>query len=140
MSIIFTVFVYAGGGKPFSTLSPSQQLDVLHLLAIPQPFALVALTTGKLSVACLIKRVQGPCQWRTILLWVLMSLLVAYNLVQIPLVFVQCDQHIINWGMGFGDEAHCVPVVAANANALAGAGKTSCSSFGSHSSFYYTQD
>ena len=110
---------------PFSMLSVSQQLNVFRLIYIPQPFALVALATGKLSVACLLKRVQSPCRWRTILLWILMSLLVAYNLVQIPLLFVQCDQHLFGWGIDSGDQTHCVPTFGAGVNALAGAGNSS---------------
>ena len=122
MSISITIFAHAGGGMPVSTLSPSQQTDVSCLIFIPQPFALVALSTGKLSVACLIKRVQFPCRWRTVLLWVLMSLLAAYNLVQISLLFVQCGQHHFGSGDSSSVTAHCVPVSAAAANALAGGG------------------
>ena len=122
MTIAITVYAHEGGARQFDSLSPSQIISIMRLFYISQPFALAALAAGKVSVACLIARLQSPSRWRTTLLWVLMSLLVAFNIVQAVLLFFQCNQLLVSWDVASTPAAQCISLVSTNANALAGAG------------------
>jgi hypothetical protein len=55
------------------------------------------LTTGKISVACLIYRLQSPTRWRTTLLIGICSLMCVINSVVIILMFTQCIRVQLLW-------------------------------------------
>ena len=97
MSIIWTVYALAGGAQHLSSLSPLQVVQITRLNWISQPFCIAGLVAGRLSVACLIKRLQSPTLWRTSLLWGLMIVLVLYSFVEIVLVYTQVRQYLCSF-------------------------------------------
>ena len=122
MSIIGTIYALEGGAKHMAIISAAQLNSVTRLFYIYQLFALICLTTGKISVMCLIKRLQSPQRWRSIILWVLGILLAAYNSINIILLFVACNDLLATWDPAASPTGHCLSVAPANINALAGAG------------------
>ena len=97
---------------------PAPQNDSISRLDyVYQLFALFGLTTGKVSVICLIKRLQSPTKWRTIALWTIGVVLAAYNFEQAILVILQCD------GLLVSSSNICVHSTTVVYNALAGASR-----------------
>lgn len=124
MSIIATIYTREGGAKHVTALTTAQFDYAPHLayiFMIYQPFALICLTTGKISVMCLIKRLQSPTRWRTVMIWTLGILLAAYNFVNIVLLFVQCNDLLADWDPSASPAGNCLPGGAGSINALAGA-------------------
>ncbi|KAG9244179.1 hypothetical protein BJ878DRAFT_507432 [Calycina marina] len=89
MVILWSVYELAGEYCHRNTLTPSQ-LRVIQLNRMSQPICIGALSTSKISVACLIYRTQSPTNWRTGLLVVSCAFTVVLNGVAIVLMFTQC--------------------------------------------------
>jgi len=97
MSIIWTIYTLAGGCRHQSSLTPAQIERTTRLNWISQPMCVGGLTTGKISIACLIYRLQSPTRWRTKLLIGLCSFMCALNSVCIILMFTQCRPVELLW-------------------------------------------
>ncbi|KAH8590752.1 hypothetical protein B0O99DRAFT_745051 [Bisporella sp. PMI_857] len=109
MSILWTIYALAGGCKHQSSLTDAQITKTTRLNWISQPMCVGGLTAGKISVACLIYRLQSPTRWRTKLLIGLCSFMVALNSVCIILMFTQCRPVELLWDHSpTGPKGHCI--------------------------------
>ena len=100
MSIIWTIYTLAGGCRHQSTLTLAQIERTTRLNWISQPMCVGGLTTGKISIACLIYRLQSPTRWRTKLLIGLCGFMCVLNSICIILMFTQCRPVELLWKQG----------------------------------------
>jgi len=107
MSIVWTIYAANGGCRHAASLTNAQLITVGRLNWISQPLCVAGLTTGKISVACLILRLQSPTRWRTRLLFGLCSLMCAINIVVVVLMFTQCTPVTLLWDPSSASHGHC---------------------------------
>ncbi|MCJ1432446.1 hypothetical protein MMC27_001802 [Xylographa pallens] len=79
--------------------------SVTEINWINQPFAVLAIATSKVSVALLILRLQGPCKWRTYLLYFLAISIWTYAAAIVVVVFTQCRPYTALWT----EQGVCMP-------------------------------
>lgn len=99
---MFTAYAFNGGTKHIFDLQPAQIPKIEVFNYVPQGFCILALSTGKVSVALLIYRLQAPCRWRT---WVLAFLSVSsfvMGILVIALFLAQCSNAQALWMPGTG--------------------------------------
>jgi hypothetical protein len=76
---------------------------------ISQPLCLAALTTGKISVACLIYRLQSPTRWRTNFLIGLCTFMFIMNSILVVIIFTQCIPVQLLWDHSpTAPTGHCI--------------------------------
>ena len=63
-TILWTVFALKGGGRHVDYLSINQRIETTRLNWISQPFVIMSLGTGKISVALLLLQVETQNRWR----------------------------------------------------------------------------
>ena len=80
-------------------------MQVTEINWINQPFAVLAIATSKVSVALLILRLQGPCKWRTYLLYFLAISIWTYAAAIVVVVFTQCRPYTALWT----EQGVCMP-------------------------------
>src|ERR1700754_3957670 len=97
IAIQWTYFVSIGGAQHVAYLDEKQIIAGNRLNWISQAFCILGLMTSKIAVACLIKRLQAPCRWRTIVLWVMMATMSVYDIVEIILIFTNCRPVQLLW-------------------------------------------
>ena len=72
-------------------MDPAQAANAIRLNWIAQPFAIMSLATGKISVAFLIMRFMGDSKWRrAFLIWVSMIGSTLFCGIAIILICLQC--------------------------------------------------
>jgi hypothetical protein len=72
-------------------MDPAQERKAIRINWITQPFAIMSLATGKVSVALLIMRIMGKSTWRrAFLIWAAMAGSVLFCSIAIILTFAQC--------------------------------------------------
>ncbi len=118
--------VYAGRGyaRHAYYLRPEQLSDAGKLSVISRSFVIMAIASGKISVAFLIQRIQGPSKWR---LWVLRAISISVFLTAIPAVvvlFAQCQPARALWtpSMIKDGSGHCGNPIPPNNYAILVAG------------------
>lgn len=89
-SSFWTVYSIEGGARHVYYLTLDQGIRASRLNWISQPFTIMALATGKASVAFFLLRILGPSKWRKpFLYFVTISSLIGCGIDSI-LSFVQC--------------------------------------------------
>ncbi|MCJ1414472.1 hypothetical protein MMC32_000798 [Xylographa parallela] len=104
-SSLCTAYANLGGCRHVQYLTPSQTVQVTEINWINQPFAVLAIATSKVSVALLILRLQGPCKWRTYLLYFLAISIWTYAAAIVVVVFTQCRPYTALWT----EQGVCMP-------------------------------
>ncbi|MCJ1328445.1 hypothetical protein MMC10_005122 [Thelotrema lepadinum] len=95
-----TAYALAGGGRHLYYLSqdPVHASQILKLNWISQPFAIMSLGLGKISVAFLMLRlIGGFVKARRIFLWIIIILTFIFSVVCCVLTFVQCTPTRALW-------------------------------------------
>ncbi|PQE21313.1 integral membrane protein [Rutstroemia sp. NJR-2017a WRK4] len=108
MSIIWTIYANGGGCRHAASLTPTQRVNAGRLNWISQPLCVSGLTTCKISVACLILRLQSPTPWRTRLLVVLCTIMVLTNITVVVIMFTQCTPVRMLWDPESAPNGHCI--------------------------------
>lgn len=93
--ILWTMLAVNKGCRHLYYLQPSEQVYAMRLEFIITPFAVMALGTGKISVAFLILRIMGQSTWRRRLLY--------FSIIS---TFIFCGLAVIFTYI------HCIPVQA----------------------------
>jgi hypothetical protein len=109
MSVVWTIYANGGGCRHAASLTPAQRVKAGMLNWISQPLCVSGLTTCKISVACLILRLQSPTLWRTRLLVVLCSIMVMTNITVVVIMFTQCTPVRLLWDPESAPNGHCIP-------------------------------
>ncbi|PQE07102.1 integral membrane protein [Rutstroemia sp. NJR-2017a BVV2] len=109
MSVIWTIYANGGGCRHAASLTPTQRVNAGRLNWISQPLCVSGLTTCKISVACLILRLQSPTPWRTRLLVVLCTIMVLTNITVVVIMFTQCTPVRLLWDPESAPNGHCIP-------------------------------
>ncbi|KAL8693236.1 MAG: hypothetical protein Q9218_001909 [Villophora microphyllina] len=118
--------VYAGRGyaRHDRYLRPEQKSDAGRLSVISRACCIMAIATGKISVAFLIQRIQGPSKWRT---WVLRFISISVFLTALfaaIFLFAQCQPARALWtpSMIKNGTGHCWNPIPVNNYDIAIAG------------------
>ncbi|KAG6988865.1 hypothetical protein G7Y79_00069g096570 [Physcia stellaris] len=96
MSISWTVYARLGGTLD-APLPYSSTVKIIFISWLSQTWCITAIVTTKISIAALIKRLQAPSKWRTVVLWSLCSVSAAWALIQIGFVWGQCRPTATLW-------------------------------------------
>ena len=84
--------VHHGGQRHLYYLNPEQREYVIKVDWISQPFNIVCLATGKVSVALLLLRLLGPSAfWRKWFLYISIVLTLVFGILTAIFTFVQCN-------------------------------------------------
>ncbi|MCJ1477955.1 hypothetical protein MMC13_006630 [Lambiella insularis] len=78
-------------------LGPEQVVLVNKLFYIAQPFAIMGLATGRMSVAALVLRIMGTSYWRKRFLWFAIATTFTISLVNSVLLFTACTPAEAVW-------------------------------------------
>ncbi|KAM0302193.1 hypothetical protein ACHAO8_011594 [Botrytis cinerea] len=108
MSAVWTIYANDGGCRHAATLTPQQLINTARLNWISQPLCVAGLTTCKISVACLILRLQSPTPWRTKLLVGLCTVMLLMNISVVTLMFTQCTPVRMLWDPASAPYGHCI--------------------------------
>ena len=97
-AIAVTFLVKHSGQRHLYYLPPSQKEYASKLDWISQPFNIMSLATGKVSVALLILRLLGPSAfWRRFLLYTICILSIVLGILGATFTFVQCKPARTLW-------------------------------------------
>lgn len=94
---MFTVYAFNGGTRHISELQPAQIFRVTELNYVSRVICILAFSTGKISVALLIYRLQAPSWWRTRVLVFLTTSSLVIAILVIALFFAQCSPTNAVW-------------------------------------------
>lgn len=108
ISIIWTVYANYGGCRHAASLTAQQLINTARLNWVSQPFCISGLTTCKISVACLILRLQSPTRWRTLFLFGLCGFMVLTNIITVIVMFTQCTPITLLWDPSSAPNGHCI--------------------------------
>ncbi|KAL8745454.1 MAG: hypothetical protein Q9184_007872 [Pyrenodesmia sp. 2 TL-2023] len=123
-SIMWSVYAGRGYARHVYYLRPEQVSDAGKLSVISRSLVIMAIASGKISVAFLIQRIQGPSTWR---LWVLRFISISVFLTALPAVivlFAQCQPARALWtpSMIKDGTGHCGNPIPPNNYAIVIAG------------------
>ncbi|MCJ1285987.1 hypothetical protein MMC26_005329 [Xylographa opegraphella] len=96
-TILWTIYATIGGCRHIFYLSTTQWYSLTKINWISQPFCVMAIASGKVSVAYLILRLQAPCKWRTGLLYFIAASAVVFGAVDCVITFAQCSPAYALW-------------------------------------------
>ena len=98
MSITWTLYARLGGtlAAPLP-LAYHDTVKISFLSWLSQTWCIMAISTSKIAVAAMIKRLQGPSKWRTRVLWFLCSVCTGWGVIQIAFVWGQCQPTATLW-------------------------------------------
>ncbi|KAL9131488.1 MAG: hypothetical protein Q9217_000567 [Psora testacea] len=98
-NIAITFAVVNGLGRHSYYLTPEQRVYNLKIGEyIAEPFAIIAIATGKASVAFLILRIIGPSTfWRKWIIYVSIPLTLLMNSLAVVFLFAQCNPPRVLW-------------------------------------------
>ncbi len=99
---MFTGYASNGGTKHIFDIAPARIPQVTAFNYISQGSCMLGLSTGKVSVALLIYRLQAPSRWRTWLLALLTVSSFIMALLVIALFLAQCSSLKALWTPGTG--------------------------------------
>ncbi|KAI0389949.1 hypothetical protein F5Y17DRAFT_446906 [Xylariaceae sp. FL0594] len=106
---VFAGFVGSNGGtRHLRYLTGDQAKKVTRLNWIAQPFGIIALATGKLSVGFLLLRLLPPkSRWRRLSICVQRSLTMIANSISVVLTFAQCKDPAALWDPAVRATTYC---------------------------------
>lgn len=96
-TITWTFYAYYGGCRHAYYLSPSELEIATKINWISHPFYVIGAVTGKVSIACLILRIQAPCVWRTYVLYTLISIMFIIVVPDVTFTYAQCKPVTALW-------------------------------------------
>lgn len=96
-SIMWSVYAGRGYARHEHYLRPEQRSDAGKLSVISRSCCIMAIATGKISVAFLIQRIQGPGKWRTWLLRFCSVTVFITALFAVIFLFAQCQPARALW-------------------------------------------
>lgn len=96
-SIMWSVYAGRGYARHEHYLRPGQRSDAGKLSVISRSCCIMAIATGKISVAFLIQRIQGPGKWRTWLLRFCSVTVFITALFALIFLFAQCQPARALW-------------------------------------------
>lgn len=113
-TVFWTVYNAEKGGHHVYYLTLDEQITTLRLNWISQPFEIMAIGTGKVSVALLLLRVLGPKnRYKKWFLWFLIASTLTVCAIGIIFTFAQCQPVARLWNPTV--EGHCLdPSIQAN--------------------------
>lgn len=101
MNISGTFFILAGGCRHTIYLLLDKGIGgietVIKLWYVMQPFAIMAIAVGRMSVAVLILRIMGPSKWRRIFLYFSIISTFVISTVACIIIFAACDPPRALW-------------------------------------------
>lgn len=97
VSSMVTAYVLSGGAKHSSDIPRAQIPKVTKLNYITQAFNIMGSSTGKISAALLIYRLQAPSKWRTWVLVILSTLSFILSILVIIMFLAQCSPPRALW-------------------------------------------
>ncbi|KAL8638985.1 MAG: hypothetical protein Q9228_003912 [Teloschistes exilis] len=96
-SVMWSVYAGRGYARHEHYLRPVQRSDAGRLSVISRSCCIMAIATGKISVAFLIQRIQGPNKWRTWLLRFISISVFITALFAVIFLFAQCQPARALW-------------------------------------------
>ncbi|KAL9605657.1 MAG: hypothetical protein Q9179_001162 [Wetmoreana sp. 5 TL-2023] len=96
-SIMWSVYAGRGYARHAQYLSPEQKSDAGKLSVISRSCCIMAIATGKISVAFLIQRIQGPGKWRVWFLRFISVSVFITALFAVIFLFAQCQPARALW-------------------------------------------
>lgn len=116
MTIIVGFLGSHGGTRHAYYLSPTEFLYVVKLNYTAQPFGIVAVGMGKISVAFILLRILGNTSlWHRLSLWITIALTFIFTVLTAIFTFTQCNPPAALWTPELRPTAHCwEPSVQAN--------------------------
>ena len=96
-SVLYTLYTTKGGSRHRFYMSSSQLQHVTELNWISQSISIMAIATGKVSVAVLIGRLMGPSRWRMWFLYFLSVTALLLACLCIIVIFTQCKPSKALW-------------------------------------------
>lgn len=108
-SIMWSVYAGRGYARHQYYLRPEQRSDAGMLSVISRSCCIMAIATGKISVAFLIQRIQGPSKWRTWFLRFCSISVFVTALFAVIFLFAQCQPARALWtpSMFKNGTGHC---------------------------------
>ena len=103
--MLWTIYSLSGGGRHVYYLTLEQQIQLTRLNWVSQPPVIIALATGKISVAFLILRIFGPTKWLRYVLYFIMGSSIMLCGLAVIIQFVQCSPVRKLWETDL--EGHC---------------------------------
>ena len=105
--MLWTIYSLSGGGRHVYYLSPEERVRLTRLNWVSQPPVIIALATGKISVAFLILRILGPgsTRWLRNVLYFIMWSSIGFSGLAVIIQFVQCSPVQKLWDTNL--EGHC---------------------------------
>lgn len=101
MNISGTFFVLSGGCRHTIYLVLDKGIGgietVIKLWYVIQPFAIMAIAVGRMSVAVLILRIMGPSKWRKMFLYFSIISTFVISTVASIIIFAACDPPQALW-------------------------------------------
>ena len=130
-SVMWSVYAGRGYARHSYYLSPAQRSDAGELSVISRSCCIMAIATGKISVAFLIQRIQGPSKWRTWFLRFCSISVFITGLLSVVLLFAQCHPARASWtpSMIKDGTSHCWNPIQVNNYHISIAGMYSCWAF-----------
>ena len=119
-TILWTIYATIGGCRHIFYLSDSQWFSLTKINWISQPFCVMAIASGKVSVAYLILRLQAPCKWRTGLLYFIAISSIVLGVVDCIITFAQCSPAYALWTANVAANCWSTNVLTDYAMALSG--------------------
>ncbi|KAL8934539.1 MAG: hypothetical protein Q9216_005857 [Gyalolechia sp. 2 TL-2023] len=115
-SVMWSVYAGRGYARHEFYLRPEQRSDAGRLSVISRSCCIMAIATGKISVAFLIQRIQGPSKWRTWLLRFCSVTVFITALFAVIFLFAQCQPARALWtpSMIKAGTGHCWDPVPVN--------------------------
>lgn len=115
-SVMWSVYAGRGYARHEYYLRPEQRSDAGKLSVISRSCCIMAIATGKISVAFLIQRIQGPSKWRTWLLRFCSVTVFITALFAVIFLFAQCQPARALWtpSMIKAGTGHCWDPVPVN--------------------------
>jgi len=100
ISIMWSVYAGRGYARHLFYLTPTELSDALELNTISRSLCIFSIAIGKISVAFLIERLAGPCNWRKWLLRYMSTTVFISAMITIMLFYVQCQPARALWDKG----------------------------------------
>ncbi|KAF6220469.1 hypothetical protein HO133_002901 [Letharia lupina] len=96
-SVFFTLYAAKGGARHFMYLTPAQVEETTLFNWVSQTFCIMAIATGKISVAILMGRLMAPNRWRKRILYFLSISAFIAACIFIISIFAQCSPPKALW-------------------------------------------
>ena len=109
MSVFWTIYSNNNGGRHNYYLTPDQQVVATKMNWWGQPLPIMAIATGKMSVALFELRILGPNKYRAWFLWWLIFSCPAVLGIAVIVTYAQCTPAAALWTPALQATAKCWP-------------------------------